>query len=200
MNLTELSRSSYEIAKSKGWWSSPRSFSALSLLMVSELSEVVEEYRSHRAINEIYYEYKEDGVLRTCPSPDAVTMPPGTDFKPAGIPVEISDFIIRVADYAGFAGFDLGDTYNHACVTYRVPSKYDVSNLELCLSHSTLRTSLSFQAWADGNELDHHMLLAWSLQPMFDTCVAHGIDIQAVIDLKAAYNQTRSIRHGGKLI
>ncbi len=34
---------------------------------------------------------------------------------------------------------------------------------------------------------------------LFHTCKYHGIDLEAFMELKMAYNKTRSYRHGGKL-
>lgn len=35
---------------------------------------------------------------------------------------------------------------------------------------------------------------------IFDTCEEYGIDIEPFIDRKMAYNETRELRHGGKLM
>jgi NTP pyrophosphatase (non-canonical NTP hydrolase) len=58
------------------------------MLMVSEISEAMEEYRDHRGLNETYYNWEK---------PD----------KPEGIPIELADVVIRIADFCAIYGIDL---------------------------------------------------------------------------------------------
>jgi NTP pyrophosphatase (non-canonical NTP hydrolase) len=55
------------------------------MLIVSELSEALEEYRAHHEINEIYY----------------------VNGKAEGVPVELADAVIRILDACGQYGVDL---------------------------------------------------------------------------------------------
>jgi NTP pyrophosphatase (non-canonical NTP hydrolase) len=84
LTIASLIEQSYETAKSKGWWddadSPERNFGMKLMLMVSEISEALEEYRHGRAIDEIWY---------------------GENEKPEGIPVEMADLLIRVFDMCG---------------------------------------------------------------------------------------------------
>jgi len=78
MTLKELMKISYSTAKKKGWWDKgERNFGELIALCHSELSEALEDYRHGRSLSEIFYE---------------------SDGKPCGIPTEIADLLIRVAD------------------------------------------------------------------------------------------------------
>jgi hypothetical protein len=83
----------YKNAKSKGFHdvdadNPPRTFGDEMILAVGELSEAYEEFRDHRDLNEVYF--REDG-------------------KPEGIPVEIADAIIRLAETAWSRNMPLGD-------------------------------------------------------------------------------------------
>lgn len=84
MTVTDLIERSYGTAKEKGWWDdnagADRSFGTALMLMVSELAEALEEYRQNRALDEIWY---------------------ADSGKPEGIPVELADTIIRIADLCG---------------------------------------------------------------------------------------------------
>jgi hypothetical protein len=200
MDLNLLSKTSYETAKSKGWWDSPRSFSALSLLMVSEISEALEDYRAHRGLNEMHYEYSEGGVTRSLSEAELLNLPRGYIVKPCGIPSEVADVCVRIADYAGSQNFDLQKGYNDtAC--WDNPKRYDPKDFELSLAHAELRISLAFAAWADMEEdLEINLILAWALHPIIETCEANGIELEKAILMKAAYNANRSHRHGNKKI
>jgi NTP pyrophosphatase (non-canonical NTP hydrolase) len=85
LSILQLIEQAHATAKEKGWWEDPNSpdnhIGMKLMLMVSELAEGLEEYRSGRALDEIWYQ---------------------TDGKPEGIPVELADVIIRIADLCGY--------------------------------------------------------------------------------------------------
>jgi NTP pyrophosphatase (non-canonical NTP hydrolase) len=96
MTLDELVKQSHELAKEKGWWDE-RPTQALRIcaipeklmLVVSELSEALEEYRSG---NPPHWTYRE-----------------GPGGKPEGFPIELADAFIRLADLCGALDLDIED-------------------------------------------------------------------------------------------
>lgn len=72
-------------AVEKGWWRTTRSTPECLMLMVSEISEALEEYRNNA---EAYY--VKDG-------------------KPEGVAVELADAMIRILDYCGFYNINIGE-------------------------------------------------------------------------------------------
>jgi NTP pyrophosphatase (non-canonical NTP hydrolase) len=87
MTINELCKVAYEQAKDKGWHDSPRTPLEICALIHSEVSEVVEEVRKGTPVTKTYYS--------------------GSDDKPEGIPSELADIVIRIADWCGQAGIDL---------------------------------------------------------------------------------------------
>lgn len=89
MTINGLVKKSYCIADSKGWHSLPATIPERLCLIHSEVSEALEDYRSGREPSAIYYEDTYGAK------------------KPCGIPIELADIVIRVADFCGIYGIDL---------------------------------------------------------------------------------------------
>ncbi len=105
--LQELVERAHDAACRKGWWTPynvagqdslsipPDSIAAKCMLVVTEIAEAVECVR--------------DGQIETFE---------GEDRKPEGLPIELADVVIRVADLCGAMGIDLDEavriklTYN----------------------------------------------------------------------------------------
>lgn len=88
MNLNDLARQCHEMAVSKGWYDTERSFPELIALMHSELSEALEDYRSYGWENDEGPKWH-DGE------------------KPVGADVELADCIIRILDTCAYYGLDI---------------------------------------------------------------------------------------------
>jgi NTP pyrophosphatase (non-canonical NTP hydrolase) len=82
MTIQELIEQSYATALEKGWWDKEINFGEKLMLMVTELAEVMEEYRKTGFTDPEKMIYLQDG-------------------KPEGIAVEFADLLIRVADTCG---------------------------------------------------------------------------------------------------
>lgn len=105
-----LQKRAYEMAAEHGWnqGDAERSFGDWIALNHTELSEAYEEYREHRGLTEVYYEW--NGHKYTQEERDNAIKydnVPWREFKPCGIPIEMADVIIRILHFAEFAGFNL---------------------------------------------------------------------------------------------
>jgi len=80
LTIKQLVTESHSTAKSKGWWDEKINIGEKVALMHSELSEALEEYRSHG--EKKVYQRKSDG-------------------KPEGFIFELADTVIRIADLCG---------------------------------------------------------------------------------------------------
>lgn len=86
LTISEMSDLAYKQAVTSGFESGPkRSVGDCFMLMVTELAEAMEEFRSGFPINEIYYK----------------------DGKPEGVPIELADVVIRIGNFCGANGIDL---------------------------------------------------------------------------------------------
>lgn len=103
LTIKEIVEATYETAKEKGWWTPEKSFGELIALIHSELSEALEEFRVGKNPTAIYY-HEVDLSL---------------DKKPEGIPIELADVVIRIADLCGCYGIDLEDAIRQKLIYNR---------------------------------------------------------------------------------
>lgn len=110
MNINELCTKAYAAAKAKGWYDIPNvTFGDRIALCHSELSEALEEYRNPMSDDMGTYYRRADGVYVDASTHEYVAMGErclGLN-KPEGVPSELADVVIRIADMCGFYGIDL---------------------------------------------------------------------------------------------
>ena len=200
MNIRDLQKEAHAIAKAHGWWYTERTFGDLIALVHSELSEVLEAYRT--------WDHNSAGMpaacdLEPCPHPP-VTL--DEESNPVGVASELADVVIRVADMAEFYGFTLtpdgtiGDE-SYAGLMNRQAMKHAFHGL---VSFGDWITRLHFfasEAWqTEAMDVSVKDALRGLLVGVQLMASHYGIDLDAAIEAKMAYNRTRPYRHGGKAL
>mgnify|MGYP000695841195 CR=1 FL=1 len=103
MNNRELQDKAHAMALGKGWWEgeglSPNSLGAKLAMVHSEVSEAVACVRD----GELGLYWTWGGIIDRDPDTRHPTA------KPEGLPIELADIVLRVADLAGRLGIDLQD-------------------------------------------------------------------------------------------
>jgi len=112
MSLNELAIEVHKTAVEHGWWETDRNFGESLALIHSEVSEVLEDWRRGREISSIIWEV---GPSSGIP-------------KPAGIPIEFADVIIRVLDLCNFYGIDIDEAIREK-MAYNKKRPYRHGNL-----------------------------------------------------------------------
>jgi len=222
MKLNELRDTSYEIAKSKGWHDDElkRSFADLMALVISELAEALEEHRKGKPPRNI--EYAKDGKVACTYSPKDGTPSPASystalslvesGHKPEGIVIEIADTMIRLGDCAGKYNLDLGECDDVRSVSEIVnsteveqlnveePRSFGEWFCEIC--HPLCELGMKPQVGGSPPE-SREIWLGVAITSICSLAHSLGItgeELERAIEIKHAYNRTRSYRHGGKVL
>ena len=173
--------------------------SAYACLMASELSEALEEFRAGRPM--VYGDDIEEE--KRIEDMDAIR---ALGCKPEGIAVEMLDCVIRILDYAmatwgeqgphsdpdEWADFAQDIRQYHGTKLTEMPLEETIALGHWYISHAWEQATRAGQLRVYDLEDLASLLIAW--------VQAHGVDAEAVMELKHQYNKTRSYRHGGKLL
>ena len=182
MDLADLQKEAHAIAKDHGWWDEPRTFGDLIALVHSELSEALEWYREGEHVQPMREESPQYGL----------DDPVHGKYKPVGVPSELADVVIRVADMAEWYGETIASRIGEPAFIAKSVSKPSFGDW------------VSELHWQVANAWNEHEYSIGALGDVVHTtermAVHYGIDLDAAIKAKMEYNRTRPYRHGGKAL
>jgi hypothetical protein len=189
------------ISRDKGWVddANPRPFYSSTALMHTELSEALEDFRGHRDLDEVYYEYQEGGVRISILMHEQHKREGHAPLKPCGIPMELADFVIRICQECGTTGrgAELDRAFNTFIIEGGPVIDGKDQTFEEMIADAHLFTSMAWSAVR--RQVSNGVQdLAAALSIVFAFCHKNGVDLWAAIDEKEAFNRTRPHRHGGK--
>lgn len=205
----------HDLAVDKGWWE-PVDLSAVSLqaklaLVVSEISEAVELVREPGfdakktwcVVGGERFDYEAHVKATKGPMP-----------KPEGFGTEVADAIIRIFDLCGALSIDDEEAGDELPLYAGSPTdKLDSADAILAaLMRATSPLSVASDMIdaqvsdgkravldrGDPDRVSFAAALFGCVHQLTMACGALGVDVEARIEEKHAYNKTREKRHGGK--
>lgn len=214
MKMTEFSTDIHRNAVDHGWWEGPRTCGEIIALCHSELSEALEEYRAKRPM--LYFPCNSGGLCvddrplenLTCGSrvrkaSDPETFCSARSNKPEGIAVELADCIIRILDWFGKEELDADQLLTEArtFMYCDVPRRLFAASPGDYIARWHLLLSLAFSCWCRASGTYAAAIrMALCVNEIYEWAAEHGVDMDAVLREKHAYNKTRPYRHGGKVL
>lgn len=189
--LAALAMEVYENAKAHGFYDKPFYLGEKLMLIVSEDSEALEEYRDGHGLDEVYFK--------------------GETNKPEGVPVEMADVIIRTLDlWVAALHFIPEEAVDGASTTGNINAMLtqtadEVPALEEGFNPAAAMMFVPRFASEAQTEHEAGVSIAASLSRIILGAINFMLwssvpDPMAVVRQKMDYNKTRPYKHGGKLI
>lgn len=177
MDIKKWAKEVHTLAGEKGWHDKPRSFGEIRILIVSEATEALEEYRYGRM--DIWSAGGDGTNFQS-------SGPPPFRPKPEGFPIELADMAIRCLDYLGFF-----EDWIPAHPQYET-GEFAPTGMQSIPEELDMLVEDLYMVEGEVQCIDECLFgclnrLRWL-----------GYDAEKVVALKHEYNKTRPYRHGGK--
>lgn len=184
-----------------GWRHPENTFGDYIALLHSEVTEMVEAYRDYRLADATKPPepiYRDEEIPKVRKSDTYATKRVVVGYrlpKPEGVGSEIADVIIRLLDMCDVFGLVIGNTGQ----PYPTPATLPRTFGDWC-AHLHQRISKAYELYELDECLSTYFDLRNALEGILDA-VLHvsdlwGLDVNAEVARKMAYNATRPYRHG----
>ena len=199
-------------ARSKGWWTdgpdgrvliSEDDVDEKLFLVVTELAEAFEEYRASKGdddLRKVYYiaPTSEPGKVAKFSAEEASAILDITKAKPEGFPIEMADAYIRILDLTGAVApnLDLSTVILYMTDADRYISKEFEKTTHMGRTMCEITRALVTINDGDTVSVLKALFLALGLIEVASKDL--NFSLRSAIELKMAYNDTRSFKHGGK--
>lgn len=181
MDFTKMCDEVWEWAHTKGWEpDTDRPFDDECVLMISEVIEALEAYRTHK-----FGDATDHLAAKALAYPDldlAIA-------KPEGVGSELADVLVRLCHYAKRRGFTI--EMDHPVKLKSIT--FGTECMQMC-KEITAASVLYSMDRKSGVE----RVLSALLSLLIQSCELHGFDLEWEFRRKMDYNKTRSYRHGNR--
>lgn len=184
MDYNKLSKEVHQAQKDAGWYDKYRSDNVLLLLIKSELFEALEAYRKEGDPVPLDSDYM-NKLLGLSQSQKEVFVVSFKEFVKNSFADELADIVIRILDYAGYKKQKITMMYG-TMIYYPVV-------LDAILALDNYITML-YNNVVSGYDLFCMIGMVENIANQYE------INLEQHIKLKLAYNKTRGIRHGNKVL
>ena len=189
MNLNEFAKEIHANSVAHGWWDEPRPFDELCALMISELSEALEEARAGRPME--WYGCSMEFIGNGMCEGGKCDFQKGEPCiakgrKPEGIAVEMADCAIRILDYLGSEFFDVDGCSE---LDYIKDSCYEELSAAFVVTASHICDAYHF--YCSSCVIHACEILASALSVILAWFKTNNLDFEAIARRKHEYNKTR---------
>jgi hypothetical protein len=199
-HMNTFARLCHDASERKGWMNLNRTDAQTINLMVSELSEALEDFRDKHPNTEIYYELPKN-IPNKAPVEEIAAYIIKYK-KPCGIPIELADTVIRIGQQCGTYNLDLSGAMDKTRndVFTRLDLNEAMADATKHLSDAWEWSNQFYSGRTTGGGERQVLCFAKATWSILFFCEAANIDIWAAVEEKMNYNETREQLHGGKAI
>ncbi len=187
MNIKQLIKENYEIAKSKGFYPKDSKIEDHLMGIVSELGEAYEAHRGGKFATIEESPFSFDTVIENMEDPDCDAVISKDIFEvhvKDSFEDELADVFIRLFNLCGWLGMEL--TEEEILYTKDMSSYYPTVNKLLMAVTSDISSGTDFM----------NIRIRESLRILNAHCIDNNIPIEKHIKAKQEYNKTRDHLHG----